>query len=710
MPHIYYLPNEREFETSKDETILQVSLRSGIPHTHVCGRYARCSTCRVSILEGLEHCTPRNVREQAMAERLRFGPMIRLACQTTVTGDVKLRRLVLDAEDVEITSQLGSGGTTPGAVGQEKRVAILFADIRGFTAFAEALPPYDVVHVLNRYFYLMGQVISRHRGYIDNYMGDGLMALFGVEDPAQAPLRAVMAGLEMLEIVEERLQPYLEALYKRSWHIRIGVHYGAAVVGAIGAPDRKRVTANGDAVNFASRIEAANKAAGTRLLVSEDVYQQVSEQVRVNRTVRATLPGKSGDYMLYEVTGLKEQPTRGYLGGRMLHYKYLIIGGGMTADAAVHGIRQVDPEGSIGLLSAEADPPYNRPPLSKGLWKGKSVERIWRKTEDQGVTLHLGCQVQVLDPKNKRATDAQGAVYTFDKLLVATGGTPRRFPFGDDQIIYFRTVADYRRLRALAEQGKRFAVIGGGFIGSEIAAALAMNGKEVMIVFPGEGIGARMFPRDLALFLNDFYRQKGVEVLAKESVVGLETRGTRLALKTQSQREILVDGIVAGIGIQPNVELAQAAGLKVDDGIVVDEFLHTRQPDIYAAGDVAAFRNPALGKRLRAEHEDNANTMGRVAGLNMAGASEPYHHLPFFYSDLFELGYEAVGEVDAQLETVADWKEPFREGVIYYLQAGRVRGVLLWNVWEQVEAARQLIAEPGSFRPENLKGRLPKAH
>src|SRR5206468_1153756 len=173
-------------------------------------------------------------------------------------------------------------------------------------------------------------------------------------------------------------------------------------------------------------------------------------------------------------------------------------------------------------------------------------------------------------------------------------------------------------------------------------------------------------------------------------------------------REITVDNVVAGLGIQPNIDLAKSAGLKVTDGIVVDEFLRATHPDIYAAGDVAAFLNPALSKRIRVEHEDNANTMGRHAGRNMAGKSEPYNHLPFFYSDLFELGYEAVGELDARLETVADWKTPFREGVIYYLREGRVRGVLLWNVWGQVDAARQLIAEPGPFRPEDLKGKLPK--
>jgi len=155
------------------------------------------------------------------------------------------------------------------------------------------------------------------------------------------------------------------------------------------------------------------------------------------------------------------------------------------------------------------------------------------------------------------------------------------------------------------------------------------------------------------------------------------------------------------------VELAQEAGLEVQNGVRVNASLRSSHPDIYAAGDVASFHNPALDDWLRVEHEDNANTMGRMAGRAMAGETTSYDHLPSFYSDLFELGYEAVGEIDSRLETVADWKEPYREGVIYYLRAGRVRGVLLWNVWEQVDAARRLIAEPGPFSAGDLKGRLP---
>lgn len=396
----------------------------------------------------------------------------------------------------------------------------------------------------------------------------------------------------------------------------------------------------------------------------------------------------------------------------MPSYTYLIIGGGMTTAAAINGIREVDGKGAIGVIGAESHPPYDRPPLSKGLWKDKPLESIWRKSDGHAVTFHQGRVVGGLDAPHKRVTDDQGTVYNFEKLLLATGCTPRRLPFGKDQIIYFRTVDDYQRLRDLATQGDRFAVIGGGFIGSEVAAALAMNGKKVTLIFPDEFIGGRMYPAELAKFVTDLFRDKGVEVLAGTKVTGCELRQGKSVLKihdTQSniEREIPADGVIAGIGVQPNVELAQAAGLTVENGIRVDASLRTSNPNIYAAGDVASFHNPALNQWLRVEHEDNANSMGALAGVAMAGRIASYDHLPFFYSDLFEMGYEAVGQTDSRLEVVADWKVRCKEGVVYYLRDGRVRGVLLWNIFGQVDGARRLIALPGPFHPADLKGRLP---
>ena len=363
---------------------------------------------------------------------------------------------------------------------------------------------------------------------------------------------------------------------------------------------------------------------------------------------------------------------------------YLIVGGGMTAAAAARGIREVDATGSIAILGEEPHRPYARPPLSKALWQGKLEESVWLELP-AGVELLSGRRAIAIDRKERRVLDDRGAAHGYRKLLLATGGLPRRLPYGEGRIIYYRKLDDYRALRAL--KGERVAVIGGGFIGSEIAAALAQNGKKVTMIFPDSGICARAFPRDLSDFVTDQYRKKGVEMLAGE---GVKDAG----VTTASGRRIEVDAIVAGIGIAPNVDLARQAGLQVSDGVDVDESLRTSDPEIFAAGDVANFYNPALGRRVRIEHEDNANTMGAAAGRSMAGAPTKYTHLPFFYSDLFEFGYEAVGDLDSRLQTEAEWKDPFREGIIHYLAEGRVRGVLLWNTWGQVDRARELIGKP----------------
>jgi NADPH-dependent 2,4-dienoyl-CoA reductase/sulfur reductase-like enzyme len=390
----------------------------------------------------------------------------------------------------------------------------------------------------------------------------------------------------------------------------------------------------------------------------------------------------------------------------MTHFKYLIVGAGMTADAAVHGIRELDTKGSIALIGDDPNPPYDRPPLSKGLWKGKPLDSIWRLTKEHKVELVLGRTVTSIDPQMKQVLDDQHESYTYDKLLLATGGTPSKLPFGGENIIYYRTLEDYQHLREMCGQGKHFGVIGGGFIGSEIAAALAMNGEKVTMLFPEDGIGAHVYPAELSQYLNNFFREKGVELLAGVNVKDLKKSDDSFVLITDKEKQVPVDVVIAGIGILPNINLAKSAGLKTGNGIVVDEMLRTDNPDIFSAGDVAEYDQPVLGKRLRVEHEDNANTMGKQAGRNMTGAGEPYHHLSYFYSDLFELGYEAVGELDPRLETFADWQEPFKKGVIYYLADGRVRGVLLWNVWDTVPAARALMTEPGLFKAADLKNRL----
>jgi len=386
--------------------------------------------------------------------------------------------------------------------------------------------------------------------------------------------------------------------------------------------------------------------------------------------------------------------------------KYLIVGGGMTTDAAVRGIREMDKNGTIVVLSGEKHPPYDRPPLSKKLWTGKPLDSVWRNTESAGADLHLETRALTGDAVKKTITDTHGNIYLYEKLLLATGGVPRRFGFADDGVIYFRTIDDYQHVRALVDGNAEFIVIGSGFIGSEIAAALAMNERKVGMIFPDAGLGARIYPPALSGFLNTFYREKGVTLFPGETVQAIERTGAKMTIRTAGGTTLSADAIIAGIGIEPEVGLARSLALKVDNGIVVDEFLRTTHPDIYAAGDVANFYSPALGVRRRVEHEDNANTMGAMAGRNMAGRNEQYEHLPYFYSDLFDLGYEAVGEFGANFEIIEDWKEPFHKGVLYYLRDRQVRGVLLWNTWGQIDTARHLIAAKERLDGKSLKGRI----
>jgi len=304
MPTIRILPEDTLVEALDGETLLEASLRAGIAHAYACGGHARCSTCRVEVSDGIDDCAPRTVAEQLLADRLGFDRSLRLACQTVPQSDLTVRRLVLDDDDIELVDQRrrGAAGT---AVGEERELAILFSDIRGFTSFSEPLPPHDVVHVLNRYFHVTGAPVTAFGGTIDNYMGDGLMALFGMDDgDANPALSAVRAALAMLEAMDA-LKPYLETAYGRSFDMGIGIHYGEVVVGSVGAIGRERVTAIGDAVNLASRIESANKIAKTRLLVSGAVHDQIGSLLRIGRSLSVPIAGKSGEYTLYEVLGVE---------------------------------------------------------------------------------------------------------------------------------------------------------------------------------------------------------------------------------------------------------------------------------------------------------------------------------------------------------------------------------------------------------------------
>jgi adenylate cyclase len=294
--------NERLVNGDSGLTLLQLSHRYGIPHASACGGQARCSTCRVLIVEHADHLSPPTPAEALLAGRKGFGDCVRLACQARPLGPVTVRRLVLDDEDLEMAQ-----GDGPHALGVERTLAVLFSDLRGFTPFAESHLAYDVAHVLNRYFRRMGGTVLRHGGYIDKYIGDGLMALFGLEsDDADAACRSAVACALEMQAALPGLNTYLAKQFGQGLRMGIGVHVGEVIVADLGHPSKRQLTAIGQVVNMASRIESATKEVGVGLLVSADVLARLGPGVSVGKQQTVTLKGIQEPCLLAEVCALPD--------------------------------------------------------------------------------------------------------------------------------------------------------------------------------------------------------------------------------------------------------------------------------------------------------------------------------------------------------------------------------------------------------------------
>ncbi|MFC0336482.1 Pyridine nucleotide-disulphide oxidoreductase [Kushneria avicenniae] len=395
----------------------------------------------------------------------------------------------------------------------------------------------------------------------------------------------------------------------------------------------------------------------------------------------------------------------------MQRHDYLIIGAGMVAANAVDGIREHDKTGSIAILGAEPDGPVTRPALSKKLWTDPdfTYEKIWMTPEeDEHTTLYIDTRVESINRDERTVTTASGEVHGYGKLLLATGGTPvtlEDLPAGD-RVLYFRTVRDYDRLRELAGSQRHIVVVGGSYIGTEIAAALVQNDTQVTLVYPEEVLGGKMFPPSLASRYHQSYLDHDVKLLGGRSVESGRVNGDHVTLSLDDDSTLEADAVVFGLGVTPNVEIAETAGLEVDGGVVVNERLQTVDENIFAAGDVACYPDRILGRR-RIEHVDHANQSGMTVGHIMAGSSETYDHTPYFYSTVFDMAYRAVGTLDSSLDTIEDWATPQEQGVVYYLDADKVQGVLQLNMDpEKLHEARRVLADTSEQSEETLIGRI----
>lgn len=300
MSDVFVWPDEVSIPLPVASNLLELAVDAGVPIAHLCGGRARCSTCRIRVIAGEDGLTARTEAEAAMASRLGFPDEIRLACQTEASGSVRFWRLVLDSIDAEMASQLGQGHYV-GPVGQEiDQAAVLFTDVAGFTSMSETLPAYDVVHILNRFFARAGDAVESHGGRVDNYMGDGLLAVFGIDDPADAALHAVGASLEVVAAALD-MDTYVSRIYGCSFKVRVGIDLGEVIFGLMGGESSARETVIGDVVNTASRLEAANKSTGTTILVSDAVRNATAAHVGYGREFGLELAGKDGQVLAHEV-------------------------------------------------------------------------------------------------------------------------------------------------------------------------------------------------------------------------------------------------------------------------------------------------------------------------------------------------------------------------------------------------------------------------
>jgi NADPH-dependent 2,4-dienoyl-CoA reductase/sulfur reductase-like enzyme len=345
----------------------------------------------------------------------------------------------------------------------------------------------------------------------------------------------------------------------------------------------------------------------------------------------------------------------------MSNRKFVILGGGMVAGyAAKEMVERGLKADELTILSSDTSIPYERPPLSKGFLAGKDTEDAIRiNPEDfyrqHGIEVKLNCEVSSVDAKGKRLKLKAGDEIGFDNLVVATGARPRRLDVPGanlNNLFYLRSLDDSKAIRQAAEKVKRAVVIGGGFIGMEVSAVLAQKNIEVTMVLGDDRIWKRLFSPEMSAFFEKYYAERGVRIVKSATVTELRGDGAVNAMVLEGGRTIACEMVVSGIGVQPVTDILANSGLDVDDGVTVNEYLEASQPGVYAAGDVANYQDVLFGKRRRVEHWDNAVSQGQHCARVLMGERTPFKHVPYFFSDVFDLSYEYWGDSSAAGQVV----------------------------------------------------------
>ncbi|MFG2754941.1 NAD(P)/FAD-dependent oxidoreductase [Streptomyces wuyuanensis] len=381
---------------------------------------------------------------------------------------------------------------------------------------------------------------------------------------------------------------------------------------------------------------------------------------------------------------------------------FVIVGGGLAAGKAAEALREHGHRGPLVIIADETERPYVRPPLSKGYLLGKEDrDSIFVHSEEwyteNGVDLLLGTSATALDVRAKEVELEGGRRVPYAKLLLATGSSPRRLsvPGADlDNVLYLRRVGDSERLKAAFTKGARIVVIGGGWIGLETAAAARTAGAEVTVLEHSELPLLKVLGREAAEVFAGLHKDHGVDLRPRaevESITGTDGRVDGVRLADGSRLD--ADAVVVGIGITPNVRLAQEAGLEVRDGIVTDEHLRTSVADIHAAGDVANAYHPRLGRHLRVEHWANALNQPLTAARSMLGQDAVYERLPYFYTDQYDLGMEYTGyaEPGGYDSVVFRGDVAGRQFIAFWTSKNRVLAGMSVNVWDVIDPIRSLI-------------------